>query len=116
VEALSFAVTLIRRSCWPSFLDSDGNQNIPYENLVENCQPTDLMKFVLNKAMTVDTNFYYGIQMRIFILTDEGKTEYIPFHPCVENMMLWELGISPNNVIIIPKDFKIRICFKFHLV
>ncbi len=107
VETPSFVVTLIRRRRRPSFLHSDGNQDIPYEIAVQNCQSTDLMSTLLEKAMALDSCFYCGIRMRIFVTTNEGETEFIPFHPSVETMMLSELGISPsNNVIYYTQNFQ----------
>jgi len=66
-----------------------------------------LMSTLLEKAMALDSCFYCGIRMRIFVTTNEGETEFIPFHPSVETMMLSELGISPsNNVIYYTQNFQ----------
>ena len=101
VEPPSFVVTLIRR---PYDIFSDENRNIPHEIRVENCQPTDLMSTVLQKARAIDSHFYCCIncciRMRIFIRTNEGETELVAFHSSVENIMLWELGILPSNNVI----------------
>jgi len=57
VEPPSFVVTLIRRPCWP-YTEKD----IPHEIAVENCQSRDLMSTVLDKAITIDSNFYCGFE------------------------------------------------------
>jgi hypothetical protein len=101
VQPPPFTVTVLRQ-VGPEPEDLQIHLEIP------GCRPTDLMKTFLKRAIELDKAFDQGTQTWMtFSFRDQNPQtearleplELIVFHPSVEKMMLWEVGVSATNTV-----------------
>ena len=77
--------------------------------IILHCMPMDLVRTLLRRAMALDKDFNQGVRTRVTFSVDDQDPKVderckpltlIVFHPSVETMQLWEVGLSITNSII----------------